>query len=61
MVLLISAHSAEIVVLSTHVPVYFLHLFKLLFFTAKCIQCQCTIYISIQFQVTDQQKPFLTS
>jgi len=51
MVILDSAHSAEI-----HVPVYFLHLFKLRFFIAKCIHCQCTIYISIYFQVTDLQK-----
>ena len=51
MVLLVPAHIAEILLLSTHVPVYFLHLFKLRFFTAKC-----TNYIALQFQVNDLQK-----
>ena len=55
--LLVSVHSAEIILLSTHVPVYFLYLFKLHFFIAKCIHCQCAIYISIEFQVNDLQKP----
>jgi len=57
MVLLVSAHSAEILLLSTYVPVYFLYLFKLRFFIDKCIHCQCAIYISIEFQVIDLQKP----
>ena len=57
MVLLVSAHSAEILLLSTYVPVYFLYLFKLRFFIAKCIHCQRTIYISIEFHVNDLQKP----
>jgi len=56
MVLLVSAHSAELLLLSKHVPVYFLRLFKLHFFLAKCIHCQCTIYISFYFQVNDLQK-----
>jgi len=47
MVLLDSAHSAEVILLSTDVSVYFLHLFKLCFFIAKCIHRQSTIYISI--------------
>ena len=47
MVFLVSAHSTEILLLSKHVPVYFLHLFKLHSFTAKCVHCQHTIYISI--------------
>jgi len=42
---------------STHVPVYFLHPFKLCFFIAKCIHCQCTIYISVYLLVADLQKP----
>jgi len=57
MVLLVSAHSAEILLSSTHVPVYFLHPFKLRFFIAKCIQCQCTIYISVYLPAADLQKP----
>jgi hypothetical protein len=57
MVLLVSAHNAEILLLSTHVPLYLLHIFKLRFFNAKSIHCQLTIYISIQLQVTDLQKP----
>ena len=33
------------------------HFFKLHFFIAKFIHCQCTVYISIYFQVTDLHKP----
>jgi len=57
MVLLVSAHSAEILSLSTHVPEYFLHPFKLCFFIAKFIHCRCTIYISMYLPVADLQNP----
>ena len=35
-------------------------LFKLCFFIANCIHCQCIIYISIYFQVAYLQKPHET-